>query len=203
MFGQWGKDAYDTYDDYLASDKWREKRQRVLQRDGFKCFACGSDVDLNVHHLTYERIYQERIEDLVTLCRSCHRAYHVVSKLSESNHRELVRRERLLNAKRIFEKYRNYDLVAGGPLNMCNWKELDKILDQESRLVDDEYLPSKTELKDRFLYARYQIMLDHMNKGTSMSDFMIKEKLPYNFILKWYGEKEKLTRQMEIIKRNF
>jgi hypothetical protein len=60
---------------YLRSAEWKAKRAAVLKRDK-KCRSCGSTRKLQVHHLTYERIYRERLTDLTTLCEGCHRRVH-------------------------------------------------------------------------------------------------------------------------------
>jgi len=39
---------------------------------GFKCQRCGVTHKLQVHHLTYEHLYNERLGDLQVLCKSCH-----------------------------------------------------------------------------------------------------------------------------------
>jgi 5-methylcytosine-specific restriction endonuclease McrA len=64
-----------AYERYLRSSHWRQRRQAILIRD-VVCRACGSSVNLQVHHLSYERLGAERDEDLVTLCRDCHRRTH-------------------------------------------------------------------------------------------------------------------------------
>ena len=64
------------YAEYIKSDKWLEKRHRVWRRDGMRCVECGSAMNLQCHHLTYENLGDEPLQDLVTLCRSCHREKH-------------------------------------------------------------------------------------------------------------------------------
>jgi 5-methylcytosine-specific restriction endonuclease McrA len=36
---------------------------------------------VEVHHLTYERLGEERLTDLVALCRSCHEREHAYKDL--------------------------------------------------------------------------------------------------------------------------
>lgn len=50
---------------------WHYIRQKVLDRDK-QCTKCGETKKLHVHHLTYENEGAERMDDLVTLCQSCH-----------------------------------------------------------------------------------------------------------------------------------
>jgi len=40
-----------------------------------ECSDCG-DVAIDVHHITYERIFKEKFSDLTPLCRSCHSKKH-------------------------------------------------------------------------------------------------------------------------------
>jgi 5-methylcytosine-specific restriction endonuclease McrA len=67
------------YQEYLKSDKWKAKRLRVLQRDNFICQKCG-DRAWQVHHKTYERIFNEHPSDLVSLCGDCHKDIHKIKK---------------------------------------------------------------------------------------------------------------------------
>jgi DEAD/DEAH box helicase domain-containing protein len=68
---------------------WQEQRQRVLERDGYRCRTCGAEgrsgQGLHVHHLRPFREYgylpgrneaylsANALDNLVTLCPSCHR----------------------------------------------------------------------------------------------------------------------------------
>lgn len=66
----------NNYKKYLNSKEWKEKRDKRLEIDGFKCTCCGTKDRLNVHHTTYERLGHESMEDLITLCNDCHKAIH-------------------------------------------------------------------------------------------------------------------------------
>jgi 5-methylcytosine-specific restriction endonuclease McrA len=68
-----------TYQAYLSSAKWRRLRNEVLLRDKHRCVKCHWNRDLHVHHLTYERMGDELLEDLVTLCARCHGREHLVA----------------------------------------------------------------------------------------------------------------------------
>ncbi len=58
------------YRAYLLSPAWRKLRQRILERDGFKCLFCGEEAN-QVHHLTYARFEHELEQDLASSCREC------------------------------------------------------------------------------------------------------------------------------------
>lgn len=67
---------------YLASNEWQVLRKSTLKRDLYTCQSCGvTDVPLEVHHLTYQRLGKERPSDVVSLCRICHQSLHDKAKL--------------------------------------------------------------------------------------------------------------------------
>lgn len=81
---QWdapGEPWDQRYTEYLQSEEWLALRTRVLKRDGHRCQWTGKSArpgdPLQVHHLTYERVGCEHLDDLVTVCRSAHRAHHL------------------------------------------------------------------------------------------------------------------------------
>ena len=65
----------DNYNNYLQSAEWAKKRMGAMDRDNWKCVFCGDDA-VHVHHMTYERIFNEALEDLVSLCERCHQREH-------------------------------------------------------------------------------------------------------------------------------
>ena len=57
--------------------EWAVLKRQIHRRDLYRCRLCGSNDDqLHVHHRTYATYAEERLEDLITLCRSCHEAFH-------------------------------------------------------------------------------------------------------------------------------
>lgn len=68
----------NSYQSYIASNLWRQTRRLALHRDGYQCRVCRSRRRLQVHHLTYKHLGNEanHLEDLKTLCRTCHRRAH-------------------------------------------------------------------------------------------------------------------------------
>lgn len=66
----------ELYHEYLAnSPEWEARRNAVMFRDGYKCRICGEDAN-HVHHLTYERKFNESIYDLIAVCERCHTMIH-------------------------------------------------------------------------------------------------------------------------------
>ncbi len=63
--------------------EWQVLRNQMLRRAGYRCQLCSaSGVRLNVHHNTYDNYGEERLEDLVVLCRPCHERHHGLADAS-------------------------------------------------------------------------------------------------------------------------
>ena len=65
-----------NYYDYMKSDEWKAKRLECLKRDNFQCQKCGTAKNLVIHHWTYDRLGNEDLGDIVTLCKDCHKKIH-------------------------------------------------------------------------------------------------------------------------------
>lgn len=69
-----------NYADYLKTEHWKQKRIKKLLKNP-NCQICQQQKGLNIHHKKYQYnnksiLFNERLEDLITLCRSCHRLMH-------------------------------------------------------------------------------------------------------------------------------
>ncbi len=71
-----------NYHAYIKSEQWRKKRLKRLKMDGFCCqfrvgrFKCGAKNNLEVHHLSYKNLGNERFKELITLCSLHHKRVH-------------------------------------------------------------------------------------------------------------------------------
>jgi 5-methylcytosine-specific restriction endonuclease McrA len=62
------------YFDVLASERWLLLKRRLLAERGYRCQHCAvTGVGLDLHHVTYDRLGCERDDDLLVLCRPCHK----------------------------------------------------------------------------------------------------------------------------------
>lgn len=102
----------ERYYKYLSSAKWRKLRERVLARDGYACTECCSPDSLQVHHLTYDRVFEEELDDLVTLCDTCHGKQHEKTKKRRRQHNRKRNRLRY-KGKNGMRVYRNPRIVSG------------------------------------------------------------------------------------------
>lgn len=66
----------EKYHAYLKSNAWVRKRKHIFDIRGRYCEKCGGVNDLQIHHLTYERIFKEADEDLQVVCKTCHEGIH-------------------------------------------------------------------------------------------------------------------------------
>lgn len=76
-----------AYGAYLNSDKWKERSQKVLERDNHICQACLIRKATQAHHLTYEHCQNaagefgyEPLFDLIAICKTCHDFHHKVER---------------------------------------------------------------------------------------------------------------------------
>ncbi len=76
------KELYDKiiqFGEYIASKQWMELKEERLNKDLHCCVRCKGVNKLTCHHLYYGRLYQEKIDDVITLCSKCHTWIHSVS----------------------------------------------------------------------------------------------------------------------------
>lgn len=72
---RWKENWWEKYQDYLDSDAWKTRRQHVLARANNRCEQCGASAEV-VHHLSYDRVGNEPLTDLMALCSLCHHQAH-------------------------------------------------------------------------------------------------------------------------------
>lgn len=61
---------------YYKLDHWMKRKYARQDRDGGACVLCLSSDDLRCHHVSYGRLFNEPLEDLLTLCAECHDRVH-------------------------------------------------------------------------------------------------------------------------------
>jgi hypothetical protein len=78
--------GFSSYNSYLASDHWQGfKRHCRLKIRPFRCKICKGfeSGKMVLHHLTYEHLEAETIEDVALLCGWCHDHLHDVHRKSD------------------------------------------------------------------------------------------------------------------------
>ena len=79
-----------TYSEKLKDPRWQKLRLEVLNRDNWMCQFCyNTEKTLHVHHLSYEKFYENPwdypIFYLRTLCEDCHNQEVAKIKVQEEN----------------------------------------------------------------------------------------------------------------------
>ena len=59
-----------SYSDYLNSIYWKLFKERVLSEHNYKCSICGSDKNVDVHHLK-KNLGRETLNDVIVMCNEC------------------------------------------------------------------------------------------------------------------------------------
>ena len=75
-------ETYNNYKEYLQTHHWQKIRKIKLAEAEYRCQFCNaSKCQLNVHHRTYKNLGHEKLNDLVVLCRTCHKLFHKERRL--------------------------------------------------------------------------------------------------------------------------
>lgn len=77
--------GFDSYAEYLESDHWQEFRKKYYSKRPYKCFVTGDRENIDLHHIDYSHLGNERLKDVVPLRHDIHGLVHI-----------LVRENRLL-----------------------------------------------------------------------------------------------------------
>jgi hypothetical protein len=75
--------GYASYDEYLRSTHWKQLRETHREWAGEPTCFCGKTEGLQLHHLTYERLGAEEMDDLRWLCKACHGMVHILERRKE------------------------------------------------------------------------------------------------------------------------
>lgn len=68
----------EAFESYMQGKEWQRLKQSRFELDQC-CVLCKSKENTVCHHLTYSRLYNEDINDLITLCSKCHARIHKIS----------------------------------------------------------------------------------------------------------------------------
>lgn len=92
----------NNYKEYLDSFAWKAIKQVKLSEQP-ECECCW-ETATTVHHLSYERRWSEKEEDIVSVCERCHHECHFVNWYQIKNDEETLRKR--------FEEVRGIYLIV-------------------------------------------------------------------------------------------
>jgi len=62
--------------EYYQNNWWRCRRANFLEAKGQQCERCHATREIDVHHVSYDRLGAEQDRDLEVVCRRCHENLH-------------------------------------------------------------------------------------------------------------------------------
>ena len=160
-------------------------------------------MDLQVHHINYDRIGHENVEsDLITLCKYCHKEIEEMKDAYTSlmNYRQAGQRRLELH---FCESYQQKDYSGGGSLNMCN---INVIREEWEKWVEQFglfHLKGKirvTTVIEYFRTKRIQMIIAMEDAGAS-PDEIRAHGISYNMVKKYYGNREFAERMIELFNK--
>ncbi len=88
------------YKDFLLSSIWIELKEKASKRENYKkCYVCGCQDNLELHHLSYKHLNELR--NVRSVCRDHHQQIHDFAKAMDLSVRLATRKVReLYNKKR-------------------------------------------------------------------------------------------------------
>jgi 5-methylcytosine-specific restriction endonuclease McrA len=61
----------------LDTESYMTLRRKILERDHWRCQACGHSTGLEIHHKRHRsQSGDDSEQNLITLCSSCHKSEH-------------------------------------------------------------------------------------------------------------------------------
>lgn len=88
-----GENMTINYREYIQSKEWKAKAKAAKHRANYRCEQCGMlkpEHLLHAHHLTYERLGNERKSDLKVLCNECHAEEHGIRRPGVPTFKEIM-----------------------------------------------------------------------------------------------------------------
>ena len=184
---------FNSYDEFLNTEEWKQVAEMVKDRDGHKCVICGSTENLNAHHIGYDGDCLDE-NDIVTLCNRCHECLHdgietMRDAVSGGVYKMLS--EKLSDI--VLDFYKRSFTKSGGRFEVCNHEnflKLQSVLDKSiyNQIKDNGCLAdaidtiSKTAYeaasKDKIVAARVDFIRRALKIG--MSQQQIQDRLKIN-----------------------
>ena len=91
------------YKEFLKSEYWQLVRVAVFEREsGAYCHWCGQG-GADIHHKTYAHhgMEHKHLDDLVVMCRDCHRIHHTGGRLPHRRYRAMTMAERYAHDQEV------------------------------------------------------------------------------------------------------
>lgn len=116
-------ESVNTYKEYLLTKHWLKRKADYLRKHKKECTMCGNKYYIQVHHVDYKNLGDEKDEDLVALCKRCHDKLHKnISKATDSKVLSYI--SKMENARKDKIKEISCDCTLCRKMNRNNCCEL-------------------------------------------------------------------------------
>lgn len=178
------------YNKYIDHPHWQKVRKARFKFDEGKCVVCHKDLHdeiYHTHHLQYQRLGNERIRDVVTMCAKCHEEFHHNWTRSnywngkEEGHWETFSLHH--TAKLCAAYWKDDRLINRDPdaANLCNRDVCRSLIDDYYRDFEPKDNP-RIDPNDILLFVRnkrYELFFEAESRGLTVEQFLDE----------YYGEK--------------
>lgn len=129
---------FRDYDEFLNSGEWKEVAEMVKERDSHKCVICGSNENLNAHHLRYRADRLDE-DDIITVCSNCHQCLHnavdEIKKTAGSGVRQIFN-EALSNI--VIDFYKKSFSKSNGNFEICKHTDFIKLREILEQTIESQ-----------------------------------------------------------------
>src|SRR4051812_37738971 len=99
----------EEYALYMKSPQWKAKIKALAEKVGGKfCAMCLTLRSIDTHHITYARVFNERLEDLIFLCRKHHYERHEAKNLPTPPPRKKKHKHKKKHKRQDYPKKFNF-----------------------------------------------------------------------------------------------
>lgn len=169
-----------NYKDYLESFAWKAIKKAKLEEQQI-CECCNANAATTVHHLSYERLWHEREDDIVSICETCHYECHHVNGYQIKNEEELLRQRfneisHLPNAEAI-KIIPFYEEIIFPNLHEKFWTE--ELEELEGRYLTEYWINNK-DLKKRLIHLQEMDQFGKPDAWVGLLSYIWYDLSPYD-----------------------
>ena len=108
-----------NYKEYLKTNHWIKKKYELKQKYVPQCRICQATTGLNVHHIRYDNIGDEKLTDLCYLCYKCHTWMHKSMSSDEINTFLSKGRNKAIPKKKVKKKKTKKKVIVKKKVDKC------------------------------------------------------------------------------------
>lgn len=174
-----------SYEEYLKSKQWRQKKLNRLAFDNWSCGFCHKPIRdgdrYETHHVKYNRLGHENIEtDIISLCPTCHQDFHNSwdkTKYWEQTPLSHWKEYSLKDTAQLCAENIENDLLLGGEYNLCSDDVICGFIDQyyKDHEITSPVFIYENDIKMFFRNKRYELLIQAEKEGTGLEE-MLDEK---------------------------